>query len=560
MKSILLKLGLLTTLSVGLVAGKASAEEMDWATKCLSMGDIQTGKNPSYQQINCLLTNAALSKNIPPEVVKAVAEQESAWRQFDDYGKVVSDAPDNAKIRGYGIMQVTDSVPDPERVKSDIIYNIEQGLNILNAKYKLQNPTSDPRIPKIAGAGRAIIENWYFPVMAYNGLVPPNSPIFRTGGARNWTTYQDQVFSKIEDGSFYNDTNLAQYPFEYNDFDYKTDNSTVFKFNKFDYVLTDGLHESGYLLKKGDVVIVTENKTKLREQPTQDSKFSEQPLNKSFIITGDFEYTKLGSTDYNEKHYVWFPVKSADGALSGYISSAYLAKKKDFVAPIVTGVKKNSYYNKDVKITFDEGTSLLNGAIFKNGATVTKEGKYTLVVKDEESNTTTITFTIDKTRPVTPSMNSVSDLSTTVTGKAEAGSTVRLSINGKYQKSTTAASSGIYKFTISKQKTGTTISVTATDKAGNVSAPKNLKVVDKTPPVIQSVNKVTSKSKTVTGSAEKYAAVKIYRGSTLIGKGSVYSNGKFSVPIKTQKAKTYLKVYVIDKAGNKNYRTIKVVK
>ncbi|MCM3118099.1 Ig-like domain-containing protein [Neobacillus sp. MER 74] len=559
MKSIFLKLGLLTTLSVGLIAGKASAEEMDWATKCLSMGDIQTGKNPSYQQINCLLTNAALSKNIPPEVVKAVAEQESAWRQFDENGEVVSDDKN-----GIGIMQVTLKDPTEETLKrltDDIIYNIETGVNILNEKYKLQNPSSVLRIPRIAGAGREIIENWYFPVMAYNGIVPSNSPIFRSNGARNWYTYQDQVFSKIERQSFYDDTKLVQYPFEYNDFEYKTDFSTGFKFNKFDYVLTDVLHESGYLLKKGDVVIVTENRTKLREvHPTSDSNGSEQPLNKTFIITGDFEYTKLGSKDYNEKHYVWFPVKSTDGALSGYISSAYLAKKKDFVAPIVTGVKNNSNYNKDVKITFDEGTALLNGAIFKNGATVTKDGKYTLVVKDEESNTTTIKFTIDKTRPVTPSMNSVSDLSTTVTGKAEAGSTVKLSINGKYQKSTTAASSGNYKFTISKQKAGTTISVTATDKVGNVSAPKSLKVVDKTPPAIQSVNKVTSKSKTVTGSAEKYASVKIYRGSTLIGKGSVNSNGKFSVAIKTQKANTYLKVYVIDKAGNKKYRTIKVVK
>ncbi|MEH7307611.1 Ig-like domain-containing protein, partial [Neobacillus drentensis] len=264
---------------------------------------------------------------------------------------------------------------------------------------------------------------------------------------------------------------------------------------------------------------------------------------------------------FNSKnHFVWFHVKSTDGKPLGYIASAYIAKKKDFVAPIVIGVKNNAAYNKDVTITFDEGTALLNGVAFTKGQTIKKDGKYTLVVKDEEGNKTTIIFTIDKTKPATPSMNSVSDLSTTVTGKAEAGTTVKLSINGKYQKSTTAASSGIYKFTISKQKIGTTISVTATDKVGNISAPKSLKVVDKTPPAIQSVNKVTSKSKTVTGSAEKYATVKIYRGSTLIGKGSVYSNGKFSVAIKTQKANTYLKVYVIDKAGNQNYRTIKVVK
>jgi hypothetical protein len=182
-------------------------------------------------------------------------------------------------------------------------------------------------------------------------------------------------------------------------------------------------------------------------------------------------------------------------------------------------------------------------------------------VKDEESNTTSINFTIDKTKPTTPTMNTVSDQSTTVTGTAEAGSTVRLYINNKLQKSTTAASNKSYKFTISKQKSGTTVSVTATDKAGNVSATKSLKALDKTPPALPVVNKVTSKSKTVTGSAEKYAAVKVYRGSTLIGQSSVNSSGKFSVSIKVQKANTYLKVYVIDKSGNKSSaRTIKVVK
>ena len=32
-------------------------------------------------------------------------------------------------------------------------------------------------LPKVAGADRHTIENWYFPVMAYNGIKPANSPI-----------------------------------------------------------------------------------------------------------------------------------------------------------------------------------------------------------------------------------------------------------------------------------------------------------------------------------------------------------------------------------------------
>ncbi|MDR7001428.1 Ig-like domain-containing protein [Neobacillus niacini] len=555
MKAILLKVGLLATLSVGLVAGKASAEEMDWSKKCLPMGDIKPNENPNFQQINCLLTNAALSKNIPPEVVKGIAEKESSgWKQFEN-GQVVSDG------KGYGIMQVTDTDPDPERLKRDIIYNINQGVNILNEKYCWLEAL---KLPGIKGTGREAIENWYFPVMAYNGTVPVNSPIKRSDGSRNWDTYQDNVFKNIKVQSFLSNTTLANFPFEYDDFSYDSNSSANIKFNKLEYVLPNELHESVYLLKKGEIVRVTRDGAPLREQANTSSKRTTQPLNKTFILDGDFKYTEeldTGEPDKDSQNvFNWFHVTSTDGKSSGYIASAYVAKKKDFVAPIVTGVKNNAAYNKDVTISFDEGTAILNGVPFTKGQTIKKGGTYTLVVKDEEGNTTKIIFTIDKTKPAIPSMNSVSDLSTTVTGKAEAGSTVKLSINNKYQKSTTASASGTYKFTISKQKSGTTISVTATDKVGNVSASKSLKVVDKTPPAIQSVNKVTSKSKIVTGSAEKYATVKIYRGSTLIGKGSVYSNGKFSVAIKTQKANTYLKVYAIDKAGNKNYRTIKVGK
>ncbi|WP_165346977.1 Ig-like domain-containing protein [Gottfriedia acidiceleris] len=548
MKSKILKVGLLTTLSIGLLAGKASAAT-DWSAKCLPMGEIKPKENPSNQQINCLLTNAALSKNIPPEVVKSIAMKESSWRQFDEKGQPVVSL-DN----GFGIMQVTDSNIDTEKLKNDIVYNIETGVNILNQKYGLSS------LPKIKGAGREIIENWYFPVMAYNGTMPVNSPLKRNDDhliIRNWDTYQDKVFKIIEDQSLLGSTKLAQYPFAYDDFTYDPNLSESIKFNKLYYTMTSGLHESAYLLKKGDIVKVTTAGTKLRSQPNTSSSYTSQPLNKVFVIDGEFKYTVPNSSS---NHFVWFPVKTTDGKTSGYISSAYIAKKKDFVAPIVTGVKNNISYNKDVKITFDEGTALLNGAGFKNGQIVSKQGKYTLVVKDEESNTTTITFTIDKTNPSTPTMNTVSDQSTTITGTAEAGSTVRLYINNKLQKSTTAASNKSYRFTISKQKSGTTVSVTATDKAGNVSVAKSLKVLDKTPPALPVVNKVTSKSKTVTGSAEKYASVKVYRESTLIGQSSVNSSGKFSVSIKVQKANTYLKVYVIDKSGNKSVRTIKVVK
>ena len=61
---------------------------------------------------------------------------------------------------------------DQEKLKYDIYYNIEEGIEILNSMYDRND------LPKIKGAGREVIENWYFPVMAYNGTKPVNSPLY----------------------------------------------------------------------------------------------------------------------------------------------------------------------------------------------------------------------------------------------------------------------------------------------------------------------------------------------------------------------------------------------
>jgi soluble lytic murein transglycosylase-like protein len=92
-------------------------------------------ENPSIKEINKLLTEAAIKYDVPPEVVKAIAEQESGWRQFKD-GKPYTDESDDRP--GYGIMQVTDTAGfDVERLKTDIVYNIEIGIEILNEKWEL---------------------------------------------------------------------------------------------------------------------------------------------------------------------------------------------------------------------------------------------------------------------------------------------------------------------------------------------------------------------------------------------------------------------------------------
>lgn len=67
--------------------------------------------------------------------------------------------------------------------------------------------------------------------------------------------------------------------------------------------------------------------------------------------------------------------------------------------PDVEGVEDGGIYNKDVEITFSEGTATLNGFPFASGTKVTADGSYTLVVTDDAGNTATILFKIDKTPP-----------------------------------------------------------------------------------------------------------------------------------------------------------------
>ncbi|MET3697095.1 Ig-like domain repeat protein [Bacillus oleivorans] len=72
----------------------------------------------------------------------------------------------------------------------------------------------------------------------------------------------------------------------------------------------------------------------------------------------------------------------------------------DTAGPTVTGVADGGIYNEDVTITFEEGDATLNGVPFASGEAISFEGSHNLIVKDDTGNTTTISFTIDKTAPI----------------------------------------------------------------------------------------------------------------------------------------------------------------
>ncbi|MBL4951973.1 L,D-transpeptidase family protein [Neobacillus sp. YIM B02564] len=156
---------------------------------------------------------------------------------------------------------------------------------------------------------------------------------------------------------------------------------------------------------------------------------------------------------------------------------------------------------------------------------------------------------LDATAPKIPTVNTVGDNSTTVTGKTEAKVTVTVTIGSK-KYSKTASSKGNFSIKIPKQKAGKKLSVTATDKAGNVSKPRSVTVQDKTAPVL-TVKPVSDKDKVVYVKTEKGASVTVKNG-TWTSKGTqAKTSGYFKIAL-PNKPKAYSKVTVISKDKAKN--------
>ncbi|MGG0177659.1 L,D-transpeptidase family protein [Gottfriedia acidiceleris] len=91
----------------------------------------------------------------------------------------------------------------------------------------------------------------------------------------------------------------------------------------------------------------------------------------------------------------------------------------------------------------------------------------------------TANATADRTAPAIPSVLSVKETATIISGKAEENPIVKLYLNNKYLSKTTATKSGNFSFKVSKLKAFTTIKVFSLDVAGNQSKPSYSEVKSK---------------------------------------------------------------------------------
>ncbi|WP_144462534.1 Ig-like domain-containing protein [Siminovitchia fortis] len=157
----------------------------------------------------------------------------------------------------------------------------------------------------------------------------------------------------------------------------------------------------------------------------------------------------------------------------------------------------------------------------------------------------------DHTAPARPVVQKVSDRDTVVKGTAEAGAAVYVKAGTASLGKAVSDSKKSFSVAIKKQKAGTKLQVYAVDKAGNKSDAVAVTVIDKTPPAMPTVSKVSNRDLKVSGKAEAGSKITVTAGGKVIGSGMADKAGKYAVNLKARrKAGTALYVKAADKAGN----------
>ncbi|MFC0525318.1 cell wall-binding repeat-containing protein [Pontibacillus salicampi] len=291
--------------------------------------NAQAAETLDNNDINKLLTEIAKEKEVPPELAKAIAHMESGWKQWKDDAQT---KPNISNDGGIGIMQVTSHICeqgdssrsshcfDEEKLKHDIAYNIRAGLDILNEKWDSMGAGN---LPVVNFKNRSHIESWYFPVMAYNGIKPVNSPVTRDG-KRNQDAYQEKVFARLQAYSM-DGQHLVDIPMKKEDFTYERDSDKNITFNKLHYYVDTSLTKSTQTYQEGDLAYVETTKN-FKTSPSETS--SQRELQEEVVTVLDKETYYDRSADSNGRHWVRYEVKvhTEAGEKTGYVASSVMQR------------------------------------------------------------------------------------------------------------------------------------------------------------------------------------------------------------------------------------------
>lgn len=246
----------------------------------------------------------------------------------------------------------------------------------------------------------------------------------------------------------------------------------------------------------------------------------------------------------------------------------------DNIATEVTGTAEPGSI---VTVTFPEGETVSTTADGEGNFLVAIPGEVELVVGDtvsaiatdaagNNSDPGTIEVTeVDETAPDAPTVNDVGENDTEVTGTAEAGSAITVTLPGSETATGVTDEDGNFVVTLpegTELVAGTDLEVTATDATGNESDPTIVTVGDETAPAAPTVNEVGDSATEVTGEAEAGSEITITLPNGETATGTTDEDGSFSVtlPAGTElTAGDELEVIATDEAGNASDPTIVTV-
>lgn len=215
-----------------------------------------------------------------------------------------------------------------------------------------------------------------------------------------------------------------------------------------------------------------------------------------------------------------------------------------------------------------------NGAWTFTPGTALPDGTYTLTATatDAVGNTgpasAVFTLTVDTATPAVPVITASNG--TTIAGTADAGSIIQIDLNGDGtgDTSVTADADGNWRYDASPAlANGITINVTASDAAGNTSAPAAV-TIDALAPTVPVIDTITDNAApgvgvlvsgaatndttpTLAGTAEPNAVINLYDGTTLVGTVTANGVGAWTFTPAALSDGTYsLTITATDAAGN----------
>ncbi|MEH7308083.1 immunoglobulin-like domain-containing protein [Neobacillus drentensis] len=210
----------------------------------------------------------------------------------------------------------------------------------------------------------------------------------------------------------------------------------------------------------------------------------------------------------------------------------------------------------------EDGSLTSKIKITQNTVNTSKPGVYKIIysVSDKKGLTATKEIKVTVKKIIYPKLIVIplDDNDRILTGQTDIG--VKLSAQiGKKTFFATIDKAGKFKIVnIPLQKANTVVVITAVDKF-NHKTTKTIKVLDKTPPKLPTLNRVSTKTTSLKGKTEAYGKVYLTIGKQK-SKLTANSKGEYSKKISKLKKGTMIRIYVVDRAGNKSKELLVKVK